>query len=125
MPVATWDDSLKTGHQIVDVQHQQLFALVNHLHDAIVAKKSAEVLVPTLEKLAKYTIDHFRTEEELMINIRYPELAAHRKKHQKLTHEVQEIMEKYRTGQAVLPITLSNFLCAITSKKMTSRWSHT
>ena len=110
MPIAVWDDNLKTGHTTVDSQHKQLFAMVNELHEAIVAKKQKEVLSPVLEKLAKYTVDHFRTEEDFMSGISYPELAAHRQKHQKLTKEVQEIIEKYRTGQAVLPITLSNFL---------------
>lgn len=110
MPIAQWDNTLKTGHQTVDTQHYQLFGMVNELHDAIVANKTKEVLFPTLEKPAKYTVEHFQTEEGLMSKIQYPNLAAHQKKHQALTKEVQELMEKYRSGKAVLSLTLSNFL---------------
>jgi hemerythrin len=110
VPIAQWDNTYKTGHQAVDAQHQQLFEMVNELHDAIVAKKANDVLVPTLEKLAKYTVEHFRTEEGLMNSVHYPHLATHRQKHQALTKEVLELMEKYRTGKAVLSLTLSSFL---------------
>ncbi len=110
MSIAQWDDSYKTGHQTVDGQHQQLFGMVNELHDAIVANKAKDVLIPTLEKLAKYTVEHFQTEEGLMSKIDYPHLSTHRKKHQALTQEVLDLMEKYRSGKAVLSITLSNFL---------------
>jgi len=108
--IAVWDNSYKTGHQAVDAQHQQLFGLVNELHDAIVSRKDKDVLIPTLEKLAKYTIEHFQTEEGLMSSVQYPNLVTHRLKHQALTKEVRELMDKYRTGKAVLSLTLSAFL---------------
>ena len=110
MPIAQWDASYKTGHDMVDTQHENLFKMVNELHDAIVAEKGKEVLAPTLEKLAKYTIDHFKDEEGLMSKINYPAIALHRQKHEDLTNEVKALVAKYKSGQAVLSITLSNFL---------------
>ena len=110
MSIATWDQSYETGHPTVDTQHQKLFGMVNELHEAIVAKRANDVLAPTLEKLAKYTVEHFRTEEGFMTKINYPRLSEHRQKHQQLTKEVQELIEKYRSGKAVLSITLSSFL---------------
>jgi len=110
MPIAKWDDSYRTGHDLVDTQHQELFRMVNDLHDAIVAEKSKDILAPTLEKLAKYTVEHFRCEEGLMNQMQYPALSAHRKKHEDLTKEVKVLVENYRSGRAVLSITLSNFL---------------
>lgn len=110
MSIAKWDDSYRTGHNLVDAQHQELFRMVNDLHDAMVANKAREVLMPTLEKLAKYTMEHFRSEEGLMTKISYPAISEHRHKHAELTREVKDLMEKYRSGKAVLSITLSNFL---------------
>lgn len=110
MPIAQWGDAYKTGHETVDTQHQALFRMVNELHDAIIANKDRSVLFPTLEKLAKYTVEHFKTEEALMTSIHYPHYPKHREKHQALTKEVQEITEKYRSGKAVLSMTLSTFL---------------
>jgi len=110
MGIAKWDDSYKTGHKIVDTQHQELFRMVNELHDAIVANKSKQILQPTLEKLAKYTIEHFRSEETLMTEVKYPAINPHKRKHDELTKQVKELIEKYQTGKAVLSMTLSNFL---------------
>lgn len=79
MPIAKWDDSYRTGHVLVDRQHQELFRMVNELHDAIIEGKGNDVLAPTLKKLAKYTVEHFRDEEVLMASINYPMLVPHKK----------------------------------------------
>lgn len=110
MSVANWDDSYKTGHRTVDRQHQELFRLVNSLHDAIVANKGKESLGPTLDRLAQYTIDHFQAEEALMDRVGYPDRDAHKAKHAALTDQVKELKEKFSAGRAVLSITLSSFL---------------
>jgi hemerythrin len=110
MNIAQWDDSFKTGDGVVDSQHQELFRMVNELHNAIIANKGKEILGPTLDKLAKYTIEHFQTEEGLMERIKYPSLSTHQQKHKDLTDEVVDLVGKFKAGQMVLSITLSNFL---------------
>ncbi len=110
MEIAKWDDSYKTGHAVVDTQHKELFRMVNALHAAIMEERGKEVLMPTLEQLAGYTIKHFRSEEELMKQVRYPAMSVHKQKHEELAKEVKELMEKYKSGKIVLTITLSNFL---------------
>lgn len=110
MSIAIWSDKFKTGHPVVDRQHQELFQMVNSLHDAIVAGKGKDVLQPTLEKLAKYTIQHFGTEEALMLQASYPNLIPHRQKHHQLADKAKEIIEGYKSGKIVLSITLSQFL---------------
>lgn len=110
MAISKRGKTYKTGHLTVDGQHTELFAMVKELHDAITANKDKDILFPKLEKLAKYTVEHFRTEENLMSRINYPHFEKHREKHQALTQEVQEIVEKYRSGKAVLSLTLSSYL---------------
>ena len=110
MSVAKWDDSFKTGHRTVDHQHEELFRLVNNLHDAIVANKAKEFLGPTLDRLAQYTIDHFQAEEALMDRVSYPDRGAHKAKHAALASDVKDLKEKFSSGRAVLSITLSSFL---------------
>ena|SRR5579864_1305731 len=110
MEIAKWDDSYKTGHIVVDTQHQELFRMVNQLHTAIMEDRAKEILMPTLEKLAGYTLEHFRSEEHLMAKVNYPAMSAHKQMHQELTNEVKELIEKYKSGRTALTITLSNFL---------------
>ena len=111
MVAIQWDEKqFATGHAVVDKQHRDLFKLVNDLHEAIVAQRSKDVLMPTLERLAKYTVEHFHTEQDLMASLGYPEFAAHKQRHDELTAKVVELMEGYRSGKVTLPVTLSRFL---------------
>ena len=110
MPVITWDNSFQTGHPLVDPQHRELFRMVNELHEAIVEGRGREVLNPTLDKLVKYTVDHFGAEESLMREVSYPGYHLHRGKHIDLTKKVADLVGTYQRGELVVSITLSRFL---------------
>jgi hemerythrin-like metal-binding protein len=110
MPLIAWNDSYKTGDATVDGQHQELFRMVNTLHDAIISGKGKEVVQPTLDGLAKYVGTHFGHEEKLMQAKDYPGFAVHKAKHEDLTKQALKIIEDYRTGKTQLTISLSRFL---------------
>lgn len=110
MPLAPWNDSYRTGDATVDHQHQELFAMVNELHDSIVAGHGREKIGPTLTRLAAYVGTHFQTEERLMQAQGFPALAGHKAKHDQLGKDAARIVSDYETGRAVLTIGLSRFL---------------
>ena len=110
MAIAIWDDSFRTGHSLVDEQHQELFRMINQLHQAIVSGKGREALGRTLERLKNYTVTHFAAEESLMAASQYPHLALHKRKHDALTAKATKIIENYKHGKMVLTLTLSQFL---------------
>jgi hemerythrin len=110
MALVVWDSKYLTGNAEVDHQHQELFALINTLHDAIVAGKGRELLMPTLDKLAAYVIKHFRAEETLMQAQGYPGFAEHKAKHEDLARKTTETIDGYRNGKLLLTTTLSRFL---------------
>jgi putative two-component system response regulator len=60
-----WHDSFSVGVRIIDDQHQQLFALINELIDAINMHQQGKVIDRILDSVHAYTEMHFRTEEEL------------------------------------------------------------
>ncbi len=110
MPVVEWDRKLETGHPLVDQQHQELFRLINSLHDGIVSGRAQPAITATLDGLARYVAQHFAVEEELMRTVAYPAAAAHRAEHAKLTAEATKIIADYRSGRVTLSVTLSMFL---------------
>jgi len=110
MPIAEWDDSYKTGFALVDTQHEEMFGMVNELYDAILGRRDQQLIGPTLEKLSRYTVEHFRAEEALMVETNYPAFEEHRTQHWKLMNDVQDLRQKYESGEAVLSITLAAFL---------------
>ncbi len=110
MSIAIWSDEFATGDAHVDMQHKQLFGMVNDLHDAIVQGHGKEVQGRVLKKLANYTVTHFQHEEELMRQTGYPETGSHHRIHQELAGQVTDLIKKYDAGALVLPSTLSGFL---------------
>lgn len=66
MSLITWNDSFSVGVKTIDQQHAGLFAIVNELHAAMMKGHAQSVVGPLLDKLVKYTPQHFAYEERMM-----------------------------------------------------------
>ena len=110
-PIACWQQEYNTGNSQVDGQHQQLFEIVNALHDAVVTKKNIYVMQELLEALANHTIEHFQTEEALMMAVDYPEYDRHKRSHDCLLSKVDRLLLKFRDrNTAVVTTEITQFL---------------
>lgn len=110
MTFVKWDAKYEVGVAVVDNQHRTLFDHVNRLHDAMQAGHGKDEIGKTLAFLAKYTVDHFRTEEDLMKSSSYPGFAAHKAIHDDLTHQVVELQAKLDKGSQMLSLPVMHFL---------------
>lgn len=111
MMVLKWNDTLKTGVQDLDEQHQSLVEIVNRLNDALATgredrRKAVGVI---LSELLDYTITHFRCEEGYMESIGFPQLEDHKRLHVDLVERLQKRVAIYIAGQA-MEISLMSFL---------------
>ena len=109
-----WDDRLATGLSDVDIQHQQLFEIVNHLAALYRSGATSEQLFSILSELKQYTITHFQTEETLMT--RYPVSTTHCESHLRAHQEF--ILNIHRTSAlaATNPDATVNLLLAFLSQ---------
>ena len=105
-----WNDTFKIGLPHIDAQHQQLFDLIDELHQAMLAGKSKEVLGKVLGKLVDYTVKHFGTEEALMRSAHCPTLRDHMREHEQFAAKVKEFERQYREGKALITVGLMDFL---------------
>lgn len=64
----TWTAEMATGARQIDLQHQELIALINVLERDHAAGRDAAALDEALPKLAAYVLFHFGTEEALMLS---------------------------------------------------------
>jgi hemerythrin len=110
MAMAEWNSVYETGNAAVDTQHKKLFEMVNELHEGIVKGSAREIMAPMLKRLAKYTVEHFQTEEGLMTARGYPALSRHKMRHDELVRQVTDLIQQFDSGKLVLPLTLSRFL---------------
>lgn len=86
-----WDDSNNLGIPIIDEQHRGIVATINSFHYFIQAGSGLDGLKPTLNILEHYTNIHFKTEEKLMNEAGYPNLADHIELREKLMKKTKEI----------------------------------
>lgn len=101
MAVVAWDPGLETGLDVIDAQHRTLFEAVNALADAFKSGRASDKARESLDFLAKYSIEHFQTEERFMRFMDYPDLAAHRIEHGRLVSKLQLLQVKQGKGYLV------------------------
>jgi hemerythrin len=89
-----WDDSFKTGNELIDEQHKQLFAAINDLLKISDQGEGAD-LKKSLDFLNEYTIKHFFDEEQLQQKYQYPDYPNHKKLHEGFKALVRELSHKW------------------------------
>ena len=76
-----WDESFSVGVPILDAQHIEIIRLINKLIEAKYLETNSETISETLTSMTNYAILHFKTEEDFMIENKYPDFVAHKKEH--------------------------------------------
>lgn len=110
MPLFTWNSSYSVKVKRFDDDHQQLFSIINELHEGMKEGRGKEVLHDVLTKLLRYTERHFTAEEAVMKELSYPGLSAQVEQHRKFTNKIKEVAEQYKAGTIGLSIDVLDFL---------------
>lgn len=110
MALIEWSPSLSVGIAEIDVQHKQLVAQINQLHDAMLAGKGKDAVAPVLRELGRYVGTHFACEEKYMQQFKYPKFPEHKAQHVELTNKAKDLITKFEAGQVALSTDLMNFL---------------
>ncbi|WP_410511147.1 bacteriohemerythrin [Paenibacillus sp. BR2-3] len=98
-----WKDSYDIGVETIDCQHRQLLVKLNDFFEACTNQQGKEKINETLKFLKDYTIEHFGSEEQLMKDIDFPELAEHQATHAEFVKTVLDLEEAINTkGVSIL-----------------------
>jgi hemerythrin-like metal-binding protein len=110
MPLFEWSERYSVGVRRFDEQHQQLFGMINSLHDSVRKGQSRPAIEETFRQLVDYTEKHFVEEEKQLRMVAYPFTGYHCSEHDKLRTELKKFQERYETGQDVVAVEVVNFL---------------
>ena len=110
MPLFAWNASYSVKVKRFDDDHQQLFNIINELHESMRTGRGKEVLHDVLTKLLRYTEQHFTAEEAVMKEVGYPGLAAQVEQHRKFTAKIKEVTDQYKAGTIGLSVSVQDFL---------------
>ena len=92
----TWDSLLETGHELIDSQHKQLFAVLNRLLKAHPSGAKKDEVERAVEFLLSYTVEHFSDEEALQLQYDYPDYWRHSEAHKELTQAAAGLAERLK-----------------------------
>jgi hemerythrin len=110
MALWNWSPEYSVEEDSLDRQHQELFRMLNDLHDAMKEGTGAQAAPGILKNLVQYVLEHFACEEALMAQAGYPDLARHKAEHDKLTDELAQILQDFESGKVALSMKLLQFL---------------
>ncbi|SHH85081.1 hemerythrin [Sporobacter termitidis DSM 10068] len=111
----TWRDSFALGIPQIDKQHRELCDQIDKLFEAGSRGKGADEVMNVLSFLESYTIRHFADEEQLQLQIKYPQYQQHKAKHAEFVAKIAK-MKKEATEKGV------NVALVISLNQMISNW---
>ncbi|WP_371324270.1 bacteriohemerythrin [Dechloromonas sp. ZY10] len=90
-----WRAEMATGIRAVDLQHEELVAMINALAEAVVAQADSAALDALAQRLDAYIVFHFGTEENLMSTLpRGSEhVTLHRQQHREFVAELARLRQ--------------------------------
>jgi len=105
-----WTTDYAVNIPEIDGEHQNLFAMINRLHEALLNGQGTQLLSALLTELTQYVQEHFSHEETLMVASHYPALEAHLQQHRALQRKVRTLVERLARGEVTMTIELTLFL---------------
>lgn len=104
-----WDPRFEIGHERVDFEHRIFLGLIRDLSAQSEAGVSRLRIEQTLREIYKYADFHFTSEENIMSDIGYPSLAAHREIHTMLLAQLSDAIHRYHNNEGA-PADIVTFL---------------
>ena len=86
-----WKKSFSTDVVSVDSEHRVLIDMLNQFIDS---DSNLDEALKVFDEVTLETINHFKHEERIMMNIKYPRYELHREKHRRLVADIT----KYRSS---------------------------
>jgi len=102
MPFLKWSSSFLVNIEEIDKQHENLFKIINNLHNSLKRGEGEAFIKPILNSLVKEVIIHFETEEKWMKKYEYPELQKHYEEHQAYILEIKGFIVKNKMRTPLL-----------------------
>ena len=107
-------DEYRTGVEIIDEEHEELFHIIKRANDLITAEllhDKYDEIMGVLGELRNYTIKHFADEEEYMESIQYEGLETQKKTHEMFVDKLNDInLDDLDDNQQQYLIELVDFL---------------
>lgn len=94
-----WRDEWASGNAKIDEQHQELLERSSSLITMLYSETKREKVLEQLEMLLRRIVHHFKTEEQMLVEVSYPEVERHAKIHETLVVKALYLKDCYLKGE--------------------------
>jgi len=94
-----WNTEWESGNQVIDRQHRELIEIGNRLINQAYAGAGHQEVLEQLDRLLDHIMRHFETEENILVEVGYPELTSHGEAHKELLAKAFRLREAYRNKE--------------------------
>jgi hemerythrin len=111
--IVEWDEKYCVGIPLIDEQHKTLIEHTNTLYQGCLAgseEERASYFLKTVHSVVDYTKFHFSAEEKMLENVKYPNLAPHKKYHEEFVQRLLDDVKGFQNGQKFAPNNFVRFL---------------
>jgi len=91
-----WKNSFCCGNALIDSQHQSLFKVSNELFKAVLSSRPATEISAIIARLLEDVSRHFHDEQQLLEDIRFPDVIQHTAEHAKLMAKGLELSQQFK-----------------------------
>ena len=89
-------EDMKIGVPHVDAQHRSLVEFVNKASELCASMPTKEEMQECLDFLGNYVVQHFKDEEEIQIECKYPRYPQHKEIHAEFVGTFQTLYAKFQ-----------------------------
>jgi len=97
-----WHDNYRSGHPLIDRQHQGLFDKANELLAAVIDGRPSNAAAGLIKELLADVTTHFADEEQVLRAIDFPGVAEHEGRHRALVEKAQRLAAQFAEGSLAL-----------------------
>ena len=97
-----WSALFEVGHERIDFEHKIFLGLIRDASTALERGLPQERVIRHLDEVKKYAVFHFTSEENIMVDVAYPDYEKHRKEHQVLLALLADKAHQYRSEEIQL-----------------------
>ena len=95
----SWKCDWESGHKQIDEQHQELVKQGDLLIHMSLSNAGYEKILHQLEIVLNHIVEHFKSEEQILMDIGYPDYETHATIHKNLVQQALKLKENYQNGE--------------------------
>lgn len=98
-PGIRWTPAFSVGIEEIDDQHRNLFDLINRAKALQDNAGRFEAVSDLIREMIRYSDEHFKSEDAVMINADFPLFATHRREHQRYMEKIRAFVDSLKVGR--------------------------